>query len=172
MTAPLKSQAPHGFKPINVRLQQHGSEVGICNTYSIDKDSLSDFIITSFGLILAKQLAQQWSFAIARTLLPMWKNDFFAYAARVKKAVKVETFEKNLFSFGAKQEKIIPIDFIAMAHQDTRAEISFYGWSLHAVTRITQQSPKESIESIDSEMYAILRCSVHLQMSWLVDLYD
>jgi hypothetical protein len=98
-----------------------------------------------------------------------WQKDFFTYAERVKTLVKVENFEKNLLLFGGPQENIIPVDFVAMAQQDVNAEISFHGWSIHAVTRMAQQSKREPIEA---EIYALLRCSIHLQMSWLFDLYD
>lgn len=169
MTTPKTAQLG-GPKSLQIQLQQHTTNVGICNTYSIDKESMPNFIIASFGLILAKQITASWNFAINRASLLAWKQDFFKYAGRVRSLIPEESFDNPAFlSLRSDQISVIPVDFIALSHQDRIGEFSFHGWSIHATTQIAQENDQRIIQA---QLYCQLRCTVYLQLNWLTDVYD
>jgi hypothetical protein len=162
---------PHGpGQPLSLHFQHSTSETGVCNAYDFDHTSLPGFIICTFGTVLAEEVVSRWTFAIEPRLAKLMRPILMDYLVQIRKQVQVGPYIQPKVPIARPRELPRPIDWLGAARQESTAEFVFYCWSWHAATAV--MTDPAAVKSVQASLYAILRCSLAMQVSWIADLYD
>lgn len=168
------AQKPEGLiqanQQISVRFQHSTSETGVCNAYNFDRTSLPGFIICTFGAVIADEVVSRWTFAIEPRLAKLMRPNLMDYLVQIRKQVPVGPYIEQKVPIARPRELPRPIDWLGTARQESTAEFVFYCWSWHAAASVV--TDPGAGKSVQASLYAILRCSLEMQVSWITDLYD